>query len=105
MSQPDAPDTSEPREEALDGNAAAGYLREIFAVELTAAVGRCAGCGRTGALGGARCYGPAPGIVLRCVGCDGVLLRLVTTTDRAWLDLRGLVALQLALPTDDTLPT
>lgn len=99
MSQPDAPDLPEPRGEALDGNAAAGPLREIFAVELTAAIGRCAGCGRTGALAEARCYGPAPGIVLRCAGCDGVLLRLVTTADRAWLDMRGLVALQLALPT------
>ena len=31
----------------LDGNAAAGELREIFAVDVTTASGQCTGCGRT----------------------------------------------------------
>jgi hypothetical protein len=31
----------------LDGNAAAGSLREIFSFEVTAAQYACAGCGRT----------------------------------------------------------
>jgi len=80
-----------------DGNAIAGPLREIFAVELTAALGRCAGCGRVGAVAKARVYLDAPGAVARCPGCDAVLLRLVRGPDRAWLDLRGLVNLEIPL--------
>ena len=33
----------------LDGNAAGGVLRELFAQDMTAALGTCAGCGTTGA--------------------------------------------------------
>jgi len=32
----------------LDGNAMAGALGEVFAVDVTAAVGRCDGCGAVG---------------------------------------------------------
>lgn len=79
----------------LDGNAAAGDLRTIFAVDLTAATGQCASCGRTAPLGAAQLYNQAPGLVARCAGCDGVLLRLVTGPGRAWLDVRGLTYLQV----------
>lgn len=79
----------------LDGNAAAGALREVFAVDVTAAVGRCDGCGRTEAFGAARLYTEAPGLVARCAGCDAVLLRVVTTPAGTWLDLRGLTYLRL----------
>ena len=82
----------------LDGNAAAGVLGEVFAVDVTAAVGRCAGCGAVAVLAQARVYVDAPGTVVRCAGCDAVLLRVVTAPGRAWLDLRGLAVLQLALP-------
>jgi hypothetical protein len=82
----------------LDGNAAAGEMGELFAVDVTVAMGQCVGCGRTGRLAEAMLYVDAPGMVLRCRSCDGVLLRLVRTTDRAWLDLRGLTCLQLPLP-------
>jgi len=82
-----------------DGNALAGPLREIFAVEVTAATGRCASCGRVGAVAELRVYLDAPGAVARCPGCDEVLLRLVRGPDRAWLDLRGLVALEIPLAT------
>jgi hypothetical protein len=43
-------------------------------------------------------YQHAPGAVARCAGCDAVVLRLVRGPDRAWLDLRGLVSLEIALP-------
>lgn len=81
----------------VDGNALAGPLREIFAVDLTVASGRCAGCGRVDTVAGWHVYREAPGAVARCAGCDMVLLRLVRGPDRAWLDLRGLVCLQIAL--------
>jgi Family of unknown function (DUF6510) len=29
----------------LDGNAIAGLLQEVFAVQMTTAIGTCAGCG------------------------------------------------------------
>jgi len=85
-------------ERYTDGNALAGPLREIFAVELTAATGRCASCGRVAAVADVRVYLDAPGAVARCPGCDAVLLRLVRGPDRAWLDLRGLVCLEIPLP-------
>jgi hypothetical protein len=85
----------------LDGNAAAGVLSEVFAVDVTAAIGQCAGCGSRGPLGGAGSYLEAPGAVLRCRSCDNVLVRVVTSPDRYWLDLRGLVVLQLVRARDE----
>jgi Family of unknown function (DUF6510) len=81
-----------------DGNALAGPLAEIFSVEMTAARGRCADCGRTGTVAEMRVYEKAPGLVARCPGCQAVLVRLVRTPDRAYLDLRGVVALEIPLP-------
>jgi hypothetical protein len=80
----------------LDGNAAAGALGELFAVDITTAVGQCAGCGRAAAFAEARLYMRAPGLVARCAGCEGVLLRMVSSPGRTWLDMRGLAYLQLA---------
>ena len=40
-------------------------------------------------------YGPDPGLVARCPGCEDVLLRLVRTPDATWLDLRGTAVLRL----------
>ncbi|WP_328323250.1 DUF6510 family protein [Kribbella sp. NBC_00382] len=82
----------------LDGNAAAGTLRELFAVDITAAIGRCAGCGRTGVFAETHVYMDAPGLVARCSGCDDVLLRVVTTPTDTYLDLRGLTYLRFSTP-------
>jgi hypothetical protein len=79
----------------LDGNAAAGMLREIFAVDVTTATGRCAGCGRTEVFARSHVYVDAPGLVARCSGCEEVLLRVVTTPSGTILDLRGLTYLRL----------
>jgi hypothetical protein len=83
----------------LDGNAAAGALREVFAVDITAAIGQCAGCGNVGVFAEARVYVDAPGMVARCPGCDEILLRIVTTPKDTFLDLRGLTYLRMANPT------
>jgi hypothetical protein len=80
----------------LDGNAAAGVLREVFAVDVTSAHGQCVGCGRTGPMAETRLFADAPGLVLRCAGCDAVLLRLVSGGGRRWLDVRGLAYLQFS---------
>jgi hypothetical protein len=81
----------------LDGNALAGDLREIFAVDVTAARYTCAGCGHADAVATLRLWGPAPGQVGRCPHCDDVVLRMVTAPGRVFLDLRG--TLRLELPT------
>ena len=82
----------------LDGNVVAGMLGEVFAVDVTAAVGRCDGCGAVGVLAEAHVFMDAPGAVVRCRSCDSVLLRVVSAPGRTWLDLRGLSYLQLATP-------
>ncbi len=81
----------------VDGNALAGPLREIFAVDMTAASGQCVACGQTGPVAALRVYTSAPGLVARCPGCDEVVLRLVRGPSGAWLDLRGCVSLQIPL--------
>jgi len=82
----------------LDGNMLAGTLGELFTVDVTTAIGRCASCGTSGAIAQAHVYPDAPGMVARCPACSEVVLRLVRGSDRAWLDLRGLTCLQLTIP-------
>jgi uncharacterized protein DUF6510 len=77
----------------VDGNMLAGALQTVFAVDITAARGRCAGCGHTGPLAEARVY-PSAGLVARCVACDAVLLRVVEAPERTYLDLHGIALLE-----------
>jgi Family of unknown function (DUF6510) len=79
----------------LDGNVGAGRLSEVFALELTSARGRCAGCGAEARMGEARAFVEAPGLVLRCASCDNVLVVLVRTDDRYVLGMSGLAWLEL----------
>jgi hypothetical protein len=79
----------------LDGNAAAGLLSEIFALEMTASPTQCASCGKQGALGTLLAFMQAPGVVLRCPVCENVLIRIVETPDSFYLDARGAVYLRL----------
>ena len=51
-------------------------------------------------MGAARVYADAPGLVARCAACGEVVLRLVRSDGRAWLDLRGTRCLQLTLPAE-----
>jgi hypothetical protein len=79
----------------LDGNAAAGILQQVFAVEVTTASGTCAGCGATELMGAVAAYMQGPGLVLRCPHCEAVLVKAVTDDERVWLDLRGLRTIEL----------
>jgi len=79
----------------VDGNAAAGDLSKIFAVDVTAAEGQCAHCGATKRFADARLYMQSPGIVAWCPVCEHVLLRLVNVRQRVLLDLRGTTYLSL----------
>lgn len=86
----------------LDGNAVAGDLADVFAVDVTVAVTTCASCHHTAPMATLRGYLRAPGIVLRCASCDAVQLRLVRSDQRAWLDLRGIDLLEIPLSVSQT---
>jgi hypothetical protein len=85
-------------EAAMDGNAVAGALAEVFVVDVTVARTTCATCGDTRPMAELRAYVRSAGTVLRCTSCGAALVRLVRAPDRAWLDLRGVKVVQLDLP-------
>jgi Family of unknown function (DUF6510) len=80
----------------LDGNAAAGALGEVFAVELTTALATCEGCGRSSAVAELMLYGGGLGVVLRCPGCEAAMIRLARTPAGHHLDMRGVALLRIA---------
>jgi hypothetical protein len=83
---------------SLDGSALAGPLSEVFAVDITRGVGQCASCGDSNPMGRVDVYLDAPGSVARCPSCEHVMIRLTRSPDRLWLDMRGLVSLELPIP-------
>jgi len=72
----------------LDGNAAGGLLREVFAFDATAALITCAGCAGTMPMGELRLYAIEMGAILRCPSCDAAVIRVGRTPRGLWLDLR-----------------
>jgi len=80
----------------LDGNAAAGMLRDIFASDVTAARGACAACGAVAHLGSQHLYmyPLSPGAVLRCQLCQNVLAVFVHAGGRYRFALQGLTWLE-----------
>ena len=77
----------------VDGNAVAGDLSAVFTGDLTMAVATCAGCGATGPVATVMVY-EGMGEVLRCPGCDTVLLRLIRVAGETRLDMRGISLLR-----------
>jgi hypothetical protein len=73
----------------VDGNAAGGAFAEVLRFDVTTTTLTCAGCGCVGAFAESHVYNRAPGIVVRCPGCEDVLARLVRTPTDVWLELRG----------------
>ena len=78
-----------PQPTHVDGNAAGGAFAEVLGFDVTTTTLPCAGCGYVGAFAEGHVYDRAPGIVVRCPGCEDVLARLVRTPSDVWLDLRG----------------
>ncbi|WP_203137242.1 DUF6510 family protein [Microbacterium sp. JZ31] len=74
----------------LDGNALAGRFDDLLGIDLTAAVGRCGGCGQARELARARAFVTAMGTVLRCAECESVLAVLVDARDEVVVNLSGL---------------
>jgi Family of unknown function (DUF6510) len=73
----------------LDGNAIAGMLGEMLSVDATTIVVRCAACSAERALGAAVVYVNCPGAVVRCSGCEAVLMRFAHIRGRLVADLQG----------------
>lgn len=80
----------------LDGNAVAGLLQEVFAVEVTTTTGTCRNCGATGPVGAMHVFRGA-GIVLRCPHCQHPLVKIVRDETRLWIDFTGVRTLEVAL--------
>ena len=76
-------------DDMLDGNVSAGLLASVFGVDMTAIPGRCAQCGDMHVIGELRAYVRAPGTILRCPACGGVILRVVQTPTATYVDARG----------------
>jgi uncharacterized protein DUF6510 len=88
----------------LDGNAAAGPLADLFAVDVTEARSHCAACGTTTMLGAHHLYADAPALVLRCPSCTEVVLRFAAQEGRLLLDLRGCRLLVVPVPVGEDGP-
>jgi hypothetical protein len=82
---------------ALDGNAIAGDLAEIFGADLTAARCTCAACGASSFVAEAVVYMRGPGRVARCRACGALLIVLVTIRGITCVDLRGIARLQMEI--------
>lgn len=82
-------------ERRLDGNAAAGVLTEILALEPTTAMATCAHCGGRAALGAHLVYADAPALVLRCPTCMQVVLRCASDETGVRLEMSGVLLLSV----------
>jgi phage tail tube protein FII len=82
----------------VDGNAAAGVLSELFVPDLTVARAKCAGCGVARAIGVLLVYAHGMGTVMRCPGCDRVVLRIARTPTHVWLDATGATSIAVPAP-------
>jgi hypothetical protein len=74
---------------ALDGNAIAGDLFEVFGAEMTNVTGACRHCGSVSRIAELRVYVRSPGAVARCPTCQQVVLVIVTVRGGTRLDSAG----------------
>jgi len=80
----------------LDGNAVAGLLQEVFAVEMTTAIATCGSCGAADAIGATHVFRGA-GIVMRCPHCDNALVTIVEDDARVWIGFAGVRTVQVTV--------
>ena len=80
--------------DALDGNAIAGLLVDVFGDEMTTADGTCANCGARRLLAEIAVYTRGPGTVARCRSCGSVLMVFAEHRGLICVDLRGLASIE-----------
>ncbi len=66
-----------------------GSSATAFGADMTVVPGKCAHCGAVHVIAELRAYVRAPGTVLRCPVCDGIILRIVETDEAIYVDARG----------------
>ncbi|MDX6552644.1 MAG: hypothetical protein QOH74_1132 [Gaiellales bacterium] len=82
-----------------DGNALAGPLADVFAIDVTVGKATCIGCSRQSRVAELHVYAAGPGTIARCPGCGDPVLRYVRTPTAVLLDLRGTVSLSVPMST------
>jgi Family of unknown function (DUF6510) len=92
----DEPDDRNSSDAWVDGNAAAGMLASVFALDATRARIVCAGCGRAAMVAEQRVFALEMGAIFRCPGCTDVTLRIAVTRHGCFLDMRGAEVVQFA---------
>ena len=80
----------------LDGNAVAGLLQEVFAAEMTTALGTCDNCGATEPVGAVHVFRGA-GVVMRCPHCDNALVTIIKDDTRVYIGFPGVRTLQVTV--------
>lgn len=80
----------------LDGNAVAGLLQEVFAVEMTTAIETCNACRAANEVGALHVFRGA-GIVMRCPHCDNTLVTIAEGGARMWIGFAGVRTLQVTV--------
>ena len=79
--------------DALDGNAIAGQLMEVFGREMTMTIGTCGQCGAGARIAEFAVYVRGPGTVARCRSCDAILIVMTAIREINCVDLGGLADL------------
>ena len=79
----------------LDANAVAGDLAELLGFEMTAAAHRCGHCGNVAQMGTLLAWTHGPGIILRCSICRDVVVRVVRTPSRTFVDVSGAAYMEI----------
>ena len=79
----------------LDGNAVGGLLAELFGIDMTAETSVCASCGVHEVVACLDVYLCAPGTVIRCRHCQAVMMRIVRSPERIWVDMSGVASVEL----------
>jgi Family of unknown function (DUF6510) len=82
-------------EQRLDGNVVAGALADVFVGDATVLSETCGDCGTTTVLAEVHVYVDAPGAVLRCPGCEAVVMRVVRLPGRLVVDFPALRRVEL----------
>ena len=80
--------------EALDGNAIAGRLAEVFGAEMTTATGVCAAAEPDDRSPSSWSMFERPGTVARCPTCEAIVMVLVEIRGINCVDLRGIEMLE-----------
>lgn len=82
--------------EALDGNAIAGALFEYFGTEMTTSRGTCSHCGAPAMIAELDVYMKAPGAVVRCRSCHGVVIVVVSARGATQVDCGAFTLVEAA---------